>query len=85
MSKNKLQHNGLGDKSIAELIIDKEKMVEKLYRHSFEKLCTTDEDKKFAKKYFKLMDGLKKSNLTKDQKLEKAFDQLNQWDEEDGI
>ena len=32
MSKNKLQHNGLGDKSIAELIIDKEKMVEKLYQ-----------------------------------------------------
>ena len=61
------------------------KLKEKLYKHSFEKLCTTDEEKKFAKKYFKMMDGLKKSNLTKDQKLEKVFDQLNQWDEEDGI
>ena len=65
--------------------MDDNKLKEKLYKHNFEKLCTTDEDKKFAKKYFKMMDGLKKSNLTKDQKLEKAFDQLNKWDEEDGI
>ena len=65
--------------------MDKEKMIEKLYRHSFDKLCTTAEDKKYMKKYFKLMEGLKKSDLTKDQKLEKAFDQLNQWDEEDSV
>jgi len=37
------------------------------------------------KKYFKLMDGVKKPDLTREQKLEKAFDQLNQWDEEDGV
>jgi len=65
--------------------MDDNKLKEKLYKHSFEKLCTTNEEKKFAKKYFKMMDGLKKSNLTKDQKLEKAFDQLNQWGEEDGV
>ena len=65
--------------------MDDNKLKEKLYKHGFEKLCTTAKDKKYAKKYFKLMDGLKKSNLTKEQKLEKAFDQLNQWDEEDGI
>jgi len=57
----------------------------KLYKLCFEKLCTTDEDKKYMKKYFKLMDGLKNSDLTKDQKLEKSFDQLKQWEEEDGI
>ena len=65
--------------------MDDNKLKEKLHRHNFEKLCTTAEDKKYMKKYFKMMDGLKKSNLTKDQKLEKVFDQLNQWDEEDGI
>ena len=65
--------------------MDDKKLKEKLYKHCFEKLCTTDKDKKYMKKYFKLMDGLKKSDLTKEQKLEKAFDQLNQWDEEDDI
>jgi len=86
MDKNKFEHKGLGvNKSIAESIVDEEIPKEKLYKHCFEKLCTTDEDRKYMKKYFKLMDGLKNSDLTKDQKLEKAFDQLNQWDEEDGI
>ena len=65
--------------------MDDKKLKEKLHRYNFEKLCTTDEDRKYMKKYFKLMDGLKNSDLTKDQKLEKAFDQLNQWDEEYGI